>query len=194
MSTQPKAFITPEQYLEIERKAAFRSEYYRGEMFAMAGAQRAHILLVTNVVRELSQQVRQRPCQIFSNDLRVNIPKYGFYTYPDVVGVCGEARFLDNQFDTLLNPNLIVEILSPSTEAYDRGRKFEQYRAIDSLSEYLMVGSDRMHVELYTRKPEGWVLSDANLPESVIELASIGCSLKLADVYEKVEFDAAASN
>ena len=130
MSTQPKTFLSEEEYLEIERKAEFKSEYFGGEMFAMAGANEAHNLLVTNLVRELSEQLRPRPCRVYSNDMRVRVAASGLYTYPDVVSVCGESRFLDEQRDTLLNLNLLVEVLSPSTaEAYDRGLKFEQYRS-----------------------------------------------------------------
>ena len=188
MSTQPKAFITPEQYLDIERKAEHRSEYFHGEVFAMAGAQEAHSILVGNLVREFNQQVRQKPCRVYSNDMRVHVPSTGLYTYPNIVAVCGERQFIDSNVDTLLNPNLIVEVLSPSTEAYDRGRKFEQYRAVTSLTEYLLIASDRVHAELFTRNATNWVLSEANELENEMEIASIGCRLKLADIYEKVDF------
>ncbi len=125
VSTDPKTSLTPEQYLEIERKAEFKSEYFNGEMFAMAGAKEAHTLLAMNVGFALHPQLRGRPCRIYSNDMRVRVSSTGLYTYPDVIEVCGERHFLDDQRDTLLNPNLIVEVLSPTTEAYDRGRKFE---------------------------------------------------------------------
>lgn len=190
MSTQPKTFLTPEQYLEIERKAEIRSEYYNGEMFAMAGAARAHVLIVHNVDRVLGNQILERPCEIYSHDMRVRVPATGLYTYPDIAGTCDKPQFADNELDTLLNPRLIVEVLSPSTEAYDRGRKFEHYRSIDSLQEYLLIASERIHVELFTRQTDGrWLLSsEAGRMEDVVELASIDCRLKLADVYRKVEF------
>jgi Uma2 family endonuclease len=117
VSTQPKTFLTLEQYLEIERKAEFKSEYYRGEMFAMARASWAHNLLVAHLLRDIGQQLRGKPCEVYPSDMRVRVSSTGLYTYPDVVAVCGEPRLLDNQFDTLLNPHLIAEVLSPSTEA-----------------------------------------------------------------------------
>jgi Uma2 family endonuclease len=190
MSSVPKSFLTPEQYLEIERKAEFKSEYFEGEMFAMAGAREAHNLIVLNSSGLLYQHLRQRPCRAYVADMRVCVNASGLYTYPDVTVVCGEPQFLDETRDTLLNPNLIIEVLSPSTEAYDRGRKFEHYRSVASVSEYLMVASDRISAELFTRQPGGWLLTAAGRLEDSIELASIGCSLKLGDLYEKVDLSA----
>ncbi len=188
MSTQPSTFLTPEQYLEIERQAEFKSEYYRGQMFAMAGAKEPHNLLAGNVFGELRERFRKRPCKVYQSDMRVRVSATGLYTYPDVSAVCGEARFADDELDTLLNPNVIAEVLSPSTEAYDRGRKFEHYRSIDSLAEYLLVSSDRVQVELFARQPDGhWLLTAASGPDGVIELRSIDCRLALRDLYEKVE-------
>lgn len=188
MSTQPKTYLTPEQYLEIERKAEFKSEYYQGEMFAMAGAKWAHNLLVGNLVRELGQQLRSRPCAVCPSDMRVRVNTSGLYTYPDVVVVCGKPEFADDQRDTLLNPNLLVEVLSPSTEAYDRGRKFELYRSIESLGEYLLVSSDRVQVDLYTRQPDSrWLLTSASGVEGFLDLQSVGCRVGLGDLYEKVD-------
>jgi len=189
VSTQPKTFLTPEQYLEIERKAEYKSEYYRGEMFAMAGASWAHNLLVSHLLRDIGQQLRGKPCEICPSDMRVRVSASGLYTYPDAVVVCGEPQLLDNQFDTLLNPHLIVEVLSPSTEAYDRGRKFEHYQSIESLGEYLMISSDRVHADLYTRQPDGrWLLTSATRLEDSLDLQSVGSSLALAGLYEKVDF------
>src|ERR1019366_2678061 len=159
MATQPKTFLTPEQYLEIERQAEFKSEYYDGEMFAMGGARRGHNLIVWNLAGELGQQLRKRPCEAYQHDMRVRVSATGLYAYPDTVIVCGEPQFLDATQDTLLNPTVIVEVLSPSTEAYDRGRKFELYRAIPSLTHYLLVSPERMSAELFTRQEEGrWLL------------------------------------
>lgn len=189
MSTQPKTLLTPEQYLEIERKAEYKSEYFNGEMFAMAGAKEAHNLVAIHIARELDQQLRSRPCRAYPSDMRVRVSPGGLYTYPDVIALCGEPRFLDDQRDTLLNPGLIVEVLSPSTEAYDRGRKFESYKSIDSLSEYLLVAADRVHADLYTRQVDGrWLLTSADKLEDSLTLESVGAELKLADLYEKVEF------
>jgi len=123
--------------------------------------------------------------------MRVRVSAAGLYTYPDVIVVCGERHFLDDQRDTLLNPSLIVEVLSPSTEAYDRGRKFEHYQSIESVSEYLLVSPDRVHVELFRRQPDGdWLLKSADRMEDVLDLQSIGCRLSLAEMYEQVELAA----
>ncbi len=191
LSTQPKTLLTPEQYLEIERKAEYKSEYFNGEMFAMAGAKWAHNLLVANLVAGLHRQFESRLCLVLPSDMRIRASATGLYTYPDVIGICGEPRFLDDQRDTLLNPGLIVEVLSHSTEAYDRGRKFESYKSIDSLREYLLVASDRIHADLYNRQPDGrWLLTSADKLEDSLSLESVGAQLTLADLYEKVEFPA----
>lgn len=191
MSTLAKSFLTPEEYLKIERQAEYKSEYFAGEMFAMAGAVEAHNLICWSILGQLYQQMRQRPCRAYPSDMRVRVSATGLYTYPDIVALCGEPIFIDDHNDTLLNPSVIVEVLSPSTEAYDRGRKFEHYRSIESLAEYLMVASDRMHADLYRRQPDGlWVLSPAGEPGDSLELRSIGCALQLADLYEKVDFAA----
>jgi Uma2 family endonuclease len=189
VSTQPKTFLTPEQYLEIERKAESKSEYYRGEMFAMAGARIAHNLLLAHLLRDIGVQLRGTPCEICPSDMRVLVSASGLYTYPDAVAYCGEPRLLDQHFDTLLNPILLIEVLSPSTEAYDRGRKFEHYRSIDSLREYLMIASDRVHADLFTRQSDDrWLLTSATRLENSLELQSIGCSLNLGSLYKKVSF------
>jgi Uma2 family endonuclease len=189
MATLTKTYITPEQYLEIERKAEFKSEYYQGEMFAMAGARWTHNRLVANLIASLHQQLRSRPCQTLPSDMRVQVEATGTYTYPDVSVVCGEPQFLDETRDTLLNPSLIVEVLSPSTEGFDRGRKFEHYRSVESVGEYLMLASERVSAELYTRQPDGrWLLTFAGRLEDSLDLQSVGVHLALADLYEKVDF------
>jgi Uma2 family endonuclease len=190
MSTLPKTYLTPEQYLEIERKAEYKSEYYRGEMFAMAGAKWNHNLIVAHLIMQLGLQLRSRPCSVTPGDMRVHVNATGLYTYPDVVVVCGEPQFLDGELDTLLNPTLIAEVLSPSTEAYDRGRKFEQYRSLESLAGYLLISSQRVSAELFARQSGGrWLLTAAGSLEDTLELPVIGCRVALADVYEKVEFE-----
>ena len=186
MSTQSKAFLTPEQYLEIERAAEVKSEYFNGEMFAMSGARRKHNLIQTNILSELRQQLRGRQCETYPSDMRVRVSATGLYTYPDVVVVCGEPIFLDDREDTLLNPTLLVEVLSPSTEKYDRGQKLEHYQTIESLRHYLLVASDRVRADLFTL-PTGWT-GTGNL-EDMIALEAIGCRLKLADIYEKVKLE-----
>jgi Uma2 family endonuclease len=188
MPIQPTARITPEEYLARERQAETKSEYFDGEIFAMSGASPAHVLIVTNVVSELRQQLRGRDCRVYSTDLRVKVSATGLYTYPDVVVVCGEPRFEDEQADTLVNPKVIVEVLSKSTQDYDRGAKFEQYRTIASFTEYVLIAQDKPHVEHFLRQPDGrWLLAETNRLDDRIELESIGAHLALADVYEKVE-------
>src|SRR5882762_9016170 len=187
MSTRSSTFLTPEQYLEIERKAEYKSEYFGGEMFAMAGASREHCLLSANLLAILHLQLRTRSCEIYTSDMRVRITRTGLYTYPDVTVVCGEPRFTDDVVDTLINPTFLAEVLSPSTEAYDRGRKFEHYRSLESLSEYLLVAQDRMHADLYTRQPDGsWVLREASQAEDTLELRSIACHISMEDLYSRV--------
>src|ERR1019366_4212955 len=189
MSTLSKSYLTPEQYLEIERKAEFKSEYFQGEMFAMSGARYAHIKIVANGMRELGQHLRQGHCEPLSNDMRVRVTPVGLYTYPDVVVVCGEPQFLDDTFDTLLNPTVLVEILSQSTEAYDRDKKFELYRSLESLAEYVMISSLRVRVERFTRQPDGtWNYDEKTSLEDTIDLKSVDCHLRLADLYKRVAF------
>jgi Uma2 family endonuclease len=192
MSTQPKTFLSPAEYLELERRAEFKSEYYEGEMFAMAGASRRHAVISTNLIGELRQQLKPRPCEAYSSDLRLRITP-DLYTYPDVLVVCGEPQFADDQKDTLLNPTLIIEVLSESTRDYDRGRKFQHYRTLPSLAEYLTVDQDEPHVEHWTRQPENrWLLAEFAGLEPGIRLASIDCVLPLAEIYDKVDWSAAA--
>lgn len=190
MSTAPQSLITPEQYLEIEREADHKSEYFAGEMFAMAGATRAHNLVTLNTASEIRSRLKGRDCEVYSNDMRVKVEATGLYTYPDIVVACGERQFEDDVVDTLLNPVVIIEVLSDSTEAYDRGRKFAHYRKIDSLSEYVLIAQDRCHVERYERQPDHhWLLSEVDNREASIELPSIECRLAVADVYDRVTFD-----
>jgi Uma2 family endonuclease len=192
VSTQPTTFLTPEEYLEIERKAEFKSEYYRGEMFAMAGAKWNHSRLVANLVMTMGPQILPHGCEVVPIDHRVKVADTTLYTYPDLTVVCGEPKFLDGVLDTLLNPIVLIEVLSPSTEAYDRGKKFELYRSISTLREYLMVFSDRLYAEIYTRQADGkWLLTSAERGEDILKLQSIGCSLRLSDVYRNVVFDTA---
>ena len=187
MSSQPKTYLTPEEYLAIERRNEYRSEYLDGEMVAMTGASREHNLIALNIAGEIHRQLRGRPCETYVSDMRVRIPITRTYTYPDVSVVCGEPLFEDDYIDTLLNPTALVEVLSESTERYDRGRKFGFYRTIESLAEYVLVAQDECRVEQYAKQRDGrWLLTDHRSPEDVVELASIQCTLKLSDVYEKV--------
>jgi Uma2 family endonuclease len=191
---QRKTELTPEAYLAIERQAEYKSEYFNGEMFAMAGASPHHVLIVTNVPSELRWQLKRRPCTVYSTDLRVKVSTTGLYTYPDVTVVCGQPQFDDEHQDTLLNPTLIVEVLSQSTKDYDRGEKFEQYRTLESLKEYILIAQNRCHVEQFVRQPDNrWLLSESNQLEDIIELSSIGCHLALTEAYDKVEWRATSA-
>jgi Uma2 family endonuclease len=188
MSSQPKTFLTPEEYLEAERCAERKSEYFQGEMFAMAGATPRHVFIVTNLVAELRQQLKERPCRVGSSDFRLRVSPTGLYTYPDVMVVCDPAQYADDQRDTLLNPVVIIEVLSASTRDYDRGQKFPHYRALDSLQEYLAVAQDTAHVEQWTRQPENhWLLSEYSDLTQNIALKSIDCVLRLSEIYDKVQ-------
>ncbi|MBW3596218.1 MAG: Uma2 family endonuclease [Planctomycetes bacterium] len=188
MSPQPVRHLTPAEYLDIERRSELKHEYFAGEMFAMTGASKEHNLIAGNVFASLHQQLKRRPCMAFQNDMRVKIDETGLYTYPDVAAVCGKAEFEDAAVDTLLNPTLLVEVLSDSTEGYDRGKKFEHYRKIPSFCEYLVIAQDRVHVEQHVRQDNGqWLLSEFHGADDVVELTSIGYKLSLTDVYDKVE-------
>src|SRR2546423_5437747 len=190
MSSQTKVYYTPDEYLALERKAEYKSEYFNGEIFAMTGASRRHNLVAANVLAALHLQLRKRPCEIYPSDMRVKVSPTGLYTYPDVVIVCGEPMFDDEQKDTLLNPTLLVEVLSKSTASYDRGEKFEHYRKIKSLAEYLVLAQDKYHVEQYTKQSDDrWLLWETDDPQKTIRLPSIECDLALADIYDKVEVD-----
>src|SRR5262249_30313647 len=147
VSTHPKTNITPQEYLELERKAETKSEYLDGEMFAMTGVTREHSTIANNIIRELSTQLYERPCEVHGPDLRVKVSPSGLHSYPDLVVVCGELQFEDEHFDTLLNPLMIAEVLSDSTESYDRGKKFAHYRMIDSLQEYVLVSQTECRIE-----------------------------------------------
>jgi Uma2 family endonuclease len=189
MNAAEKRVWTPEEYLAWERKQPEKHAYYRGEVFAMAGASREQNLIVGNIVGLLFGALRGKPCEAYPSDMRVRIPATGLYTYPDVSVVCGGPVFEDNVHDTLLNPQILVEVLSPSTEAYDRGKKLAHYRTLPSLREVLLVSQEEVLVDHYVRQPEppgdGWLLRSMSAG-TTITLASIGCALPVDDVYLKV--------
>ena len=189
MAVHSKPYLTSQQYLAIDRGAPERSEYLDGAMVAMTGGSLNHSLIVVNLGRELSSQLLDRPCQVYTSDLRVRVSETGLYTYPDVVVVCGEPQVEDEHADTLLNPGVIVEVLSPTTESYDRGKKFEHYRALGSLAEYLLVSQDQPRIERYIRQESGlWLFGEAVGLQASLPLPSIGCELRLSEVYRKVRF------
>jgi Uma2 family endonuclease len=192
MASHPKRFYTPEEYLAMERQAERKSEYYAGQITAMAGASRAHNLIVSNVNASLTLQLQDRDCEVYPSDMRVRTPDTNLYTYPDVVVVCGEPQFEDILVDTLLNPTLIVEVLSPSTETKDRTKKFADYRKISSLMEYILIAQDECRLTQYIRQPSRlWLFNEATDLEETVRLASIDCALSLKEVYRKVKFPAA---
>ena len=192
VSTQPKTRITPQEYLELERKAETKSEYLDGEMFAMSGVLREHSIIVINITSELNSQFVERPCEVHGPDMRVKVSATGLYTYPDVAAVCGEPAFEDAHVDTLTNPQLIIEVLSDSTESYDRGKKFAHYRTIDSLREYVLVSQTECRIERFLRQDDGnWLCDESTDPDGAIELASVACRLSLSRVYHKVNFERA---
>lgn len=187
MSSQLKTYLTPKEYLDVERKAEQKSEYFNGEMFAMSGASRKHNLIVTNIVAELRQQLKGRPCEVYSNDMRVKVSTTGLYTYPDVVVACDEPEFEDEHIDTLLNPTLIIEVLSDSTKAYDRGQKFGHYRGLASLAEYLLVAQDECKIEQFVKETDWqWRFSEINSHADEVKLACVQCVLQVREIYDKV--------
>lgn len=183
-------YLTPEAYLELERKAITKNEYVNGETIARAGASFGHNFITFDTAIHLNNQLMDTECQVASTgDLRVKVAQTESYFYPDIVVVCGEPRAEDNVFDTLLNPTLIVEVLPTSTEAYDKDEKFTHYRQIDSLQEYILIAQDEVHVMQYRRQDPEWMPTTFQTLEGVVPLLSIGCELPLQYVYRRVKFD-----
>ncbi len=192
MSKQQKARFTVAEYLSMDRGASEKHEFAFGEIYAMGGASARHVEIVGNIATELGNQLRQRPHRVYSTDLRLCVDADHRYTYPDVVVVCGQPQFLDDQLDTLLNPDLIVEVLSKSTRNYDRGDKFQQYRGIPSFRQYLLVDQAKAHVERYSKQQDGtWSLWETDSLDHVVRLESIAVRLPVSEIYLKVEFDQA---
>jgi Uma2 family endonuclease len=185
MASDPRPRISPDEYLALERRSETKSEYLDGETFAMTGASRRHNRIALNVAFALDSQLKARGCEVYAIDMRVKVSATGLYAYPDVAVVCGEPQFEDSEVDTLLNPTVVLEILSRSTEDYDRGTKFLHYRALASLAEYLLIAQDRVHVEHYVRQNDSWLFTETRDPEGVIELPSVDARLALADVYDR---------
>jgi Uma2 family endonuclease len=192
MTALPKRYFTPEEYLELELKAEYKSQYVGGEIFAMAGAQPWHIEVMGNIAGLLYNQFRGRPCKAYFAEMRVRVNVGDLWTYPDVAALCGEPKFeAASNPHSLLNPQVIFEVLSPSTEAFDRGDKFARYRLLDSLTDYVLVSSERMRVEHYVRQDDDcWMFKEYQQPDTRLPLASVGCELPLADIYERVTFPA----
>ena len=190
MSAVPKKRLTAEEYLEFERGSDIKHEFYNGRIYAMAGAKRRHNVIALNIGSEIREHLKGRDCEAYPSDMRVFVPRFGLYTYPDVSVVCGKPEFQDAVLDTLLNPVLLIEILSDSTESYDRGKKFQHYRSIESLQEYVLVSQNEARIEKYIRQGDGfWVLSEAVGVDSSITFESIDCPISLAEVYDKIDFE-----
>lgn len=189
--SQEKLKMTTEEYLKFERASEIRHEYYDGEIFAMTGAKVNHNRIGSNINRFLGNQLADRSCDVFLSDMRVKIQGVDKYTYPDVVVVCGDLELEDEKFDTLLNPVVIIEILSNSTELYDRGEKFAHYRLIPSLQEYILISQYHCKVEKFIRGDDGiWRIFDpyTNI-DTKIKLESIDCRLLLSEIYHRVKFE-----
>ena len=193
MSTARKR-ISPAEYLARERKAEFKSEFYRGEVFAMAGGSPTRSLIAANFAGETRQFLKDKPCVVYNSDLRVKVQATGLYTYPDVSIVCGDLEYDDDQKDTVVNPTVIVEVLSDSTENYDRGRKSHHYRQIPSLQEIVLIAQDQIHVERFVRQSEGgWLLLEEKDPSGTFELSSLGISIAMSELYRNVTFESRES-
>ena len=188
MAAIPKTIISEKEYLEDERKSLHKSEYYNGEIFAMARATKTHNKIVASVILAIGEYLKGKNCSFFPSDLRVHNTENSLYTYPDVIVVCGEEKYLDDEFDTLLNPTVLVEVLSPATEDYDRGTKFKLYRTIPSLQNYLLVSSTEFAAEVYTRQAnDEWILNTAQGKSSHIHISALNYDLSLSDIYAQVD-------
>ena len=174
----------------MERKAEFRSQFFDGIMYAMSGGSPTHAFVIAALAREFGNAFKKRPCRVASSVLRVRVSRGGLYTYPDIVVICDEPRYSDDQEDTLVNPTLLVEVLSPSTEAYDRGFKTEQYRKIESLREYALVAQSRPHIEVFRRQASGdWLMSESTGLDTACRFESVDCTIPLAEIYDKITFE-----
>ncbi len=181
--------LTEAEYLQMERAADFKSEFFDGEMFAMAGGTPEHSLIATNVAREFGNRLRGRPCVAYNSDLRIKVEATGLNTYPDLSIICGPLQFSEGTNDTAVNPSVLVEVLSDSTEAYDRGRKFAHYRQIPTLNEYLVVSQKEPRIERFVKQSNGqWVLSEASGLDGSLDVPSLGITISLGEVFTNVRF------
>ena len=192
MASNPVTKISEEQYLAIDRAAEFRSEFVDGEMFAMSGGSLRHARLQRNLLFELQSPLRDTGCEAFTSDMRVRVPATRMYAYPDVTVICGKPVLADEQQDILLNPVVIFEVLSPTTEKYDRGLKFQHYRTIESLKDYILVDQNQVLVEQFTRQDDNtWTLRDYRLPDQELTIPSINVSLPVRRIYDRIELPGA---
>lgn len=188
VASNPITKVTAEEYLAMDRAAELRSEYIDGEIIAMSGGSLRHARLGTHLLGQLYSGLHGSECEAFGSDFRVRVSSR-MYTYPDAIVVCGKPLLADGRQDVLLNPTVIFEVLSPSTEYYDRGVKFQQYRTIESLQDYILVAQNQISIEQYTRgQAHTWTLRDYGRSEDILQIASIGISLPLAAIYDRIEF------
>ena len=187
-----KKLYTPEEYLAMEETADYKSEYFQGEIFAMAGGSFNHNLIVGNLHAELRSALRDKPCRVLMSDMRLLVERNGLYTYPDVMVVCGKVEFAPKRNDTLTNPTVIIEVLSPATREYDRVKKFALYKRIDALRDYLLIDSEQIHATHFRHADVSapWTIEMYEEPSNILNLDSAGCLISLAQIYDKVEFEA----
>ena len=183
-----QTYLTPAEYIDVERKAVTKSEYLSGQIVAMSGASNAHNIITMNTANQLYNQLFDRDCLVYASDMRVRVHAPVSYFYPDIIVVCGEPRFEDDVFDTLLNPTVVVEVLSPSTAAYDRREKFTRYQQIASLKEYVVISQNRVHLEHHLREENQRRTTEFQKLEDVVPVTSIECELLLGHVYRRVTF------
>jgi Uma2 family endonuclease len=182
-------FISQEEYLEMERAALDKHEYYQGEVFAMSGASLRHNRIAVNTLTDLANKLKDKSCQPYGSDMRIHIPKNTLYTYPDISIICGDAELTDDKFDTATNPSVIIELLSKSTRNYDRFEKFSLYREIASLKEYILIDTQRVHVEKHIRNADNsWQLTDYYSLNDMFIISAVNVSVSLADVYAGISF------
>ena len=188
MVAEQRQFVTQDAYLAMEREAFEKSEYFEGQLYPMAGATKEHNRIKENLSTEIGYFLKGKSCQSFSSDFRVHIPQNGLYAYPDLFVVCGEMELLDNKFDTLLNPTVIVEILSKSTRGYDKNAKFALYRDLPTLREYVLIDSRRIKIEVWQKSTDGvWsLIKETAQSDDIIQIASSGLTLSLRDIYNRV--------
>ena len=188
-SLSEKPHLTPEEYLTLERVAEFKSEYLDGQIYAMAGSSPEHSTITFNLSGEISPQLRGKGCRGFSNDMKVKTGEGGLYSYPDASIVCGEPVFYDDNGDVLTNPTIIFEVLSPTTEIFDRTKKFFRYQTIESFTDYILISQDEARIEHFIRQPDGgWLMYVVRGLENSLHISSIDCAISLANIYEGIEF------
>jgi Uma2 family endonuclease len=189
MFQEEQKYFSPEEYLALEEAAEFKSEYYQGEIFAMVGASVNHNRIVRNLLVALAEYLAAKPCEAFASDMRLLVKENGLYTYPDVMVVCGKLEFAEGRTDTLTNPTVIFEVLSKSTQDYDRGGKFALYRPIETFQDYVLVDQHCLQVEHFHRLEDGrWILQEFKAPEAEVLLDSIGVTIPLSRMYHKVDW------